>query len=329
MKILAAHVSKQVIPCKAYKSPENRLLATLIKAGYSQIEMRSFTVKKPDENGSLLDYLQRRMALAPEAYLRQLLRSGKVRCNGIQVTATHKLKNQDIISLPESKKTLEFLFRSEKLPLVLYESDHVLVVHKPSGLATHSSKEHATDNMALRVETLMHLEQNKFKTAPVHRLDLPTSGPIIFGKGKKAISELGKLMQSKQVQKKYIALTSAGLPESGLLASQISSKGKNKHAETRFRTIEQQGNLTLLELELHTGRQHQIRMQLSEAGHPVAGDTRYRSTMSLKGLDRLFLHCHQLTFTDPFTGQTVNISDPLPPALSQVLIDHNFSYRTR
>ncbi len=290
--------------------------------------MRSLTVKKSEENSSLFDYLQRRMALAPAAYLRQLLKSGKIRCNGVQVGATHRLQDQDIITLPESKKTLEFLSGSEKLPLVLYESDHVLVVHKPAGLATHSSQEHETDNLTLRVATLMNLQAKKFTTAPVHRLDLPTSGPIIFGKGRKAISELGKMMQSQQVQKNYIALTSTGLPESGILSGQIPSKGKTKHAETRFRVIEQQKGLALLELELDTGRQHQIRMQLSEAGHPVAGDTRYRGMQTLEGLNQLFLHCCQLTFIDPFSGQAVNILDPLPAALAHVLLAHGFSFTT-
>ena len=291
--------------------------------------MRSFTAKKSDENSSLLDYLQSRMALAPAAYLRQLFKSGKIRCNGVQVGATHQLQDQDVITLPESKRTLEFLSGSEKLPLVLYESDHVLVVHKPSGLATHSSQEHESDNMTLRVATLMHLQAKKFSTAPVHRLDLPTSGPIIFGKGKKAISELGKMMQDKQVQKKYLALTSAGLPESGTLSGQIPSKGKTKHAETRFRVIEQQGELSLLELELDTGRQHQIRMQLSETGHPIAGDQRYRGLKISEDPEQLFLHCYQLTFIDPFSGQNVNIVDPLPPVLSDVLLTHGFSYTAR
>ncbi len=287
--------------------------------------MPLYIVKKGEENTPLLEYLQGNIPVAPRSYLRQLISSGKVSCNSSPATPDCLVHEGDSIALPESGRILRLIDESNKLPLVLYESPSILVVHKPSGLATHSGKGHEEDNLTVRVKMMLLLRDEKFMTAPVHRLDRFTSGPVIFGKGKKAISALGCMLQGQTIEKRYLALVAAGLPKKGLLSGHLRSKGKKKHAETGYEALETQGNFTLLELRLMTGRQHQIRKQLSDAGYPIAGDERYRG-LKTPDLKRLFLHCHKLLFTDPFTNQPVCIMVSLPEDLAYCLLANGFNY---
>ena len=287
--------------------------------------MIKWTVKKSEENLALIEYLQGRIEGAPLSYLRQIIRKNRVSCNAAACSEETLLQPGDIITLPESKRIKEFLSGAGSRMVRLFESDNILIVHKPAGLATHSSRNHEHDNLVDRVARDMKADGKTFMVSAIHRLDLPTSGPVLFGKGRKSISALGKMMQESKIRKKYLALITRGLQEKGLISTHIVSKGKIKHAETRYRIIEEVDNLALVELELETGRQHQLRKQLSDEGYPIAGDNRYRG-VNVPGLDRLFLHCHYLELTDPFNDQRINLNDPLPAPLTQVLTRQGFSF---
>lgn len=286
--------------------------------------MLTYTIDTATAGTPLLDYLQQEISLAQASYLNRLIRSGKVLCNGESTTAGQILRAGDTITLPGSRKLISLIERQARQPQILYESDKILVVAKPSGLATHSSRGHEQDNLNERVREMLLARGKKFKTAAIHRLDLPTSGPVIFGKGQKAISELGKLMQQRGIEKKYLALTLAGLPKQGRLQGTLDSKGKTKVAECDYRVITQNDEIALHEIVLGTGRQHQIRRQMAEVGFPIAGDKRYRGP-DLPGLNRLFLHAFALTFTDPFGNEAIKIKDPLPDDLTQLLEHYDLS----
>jgi len=276
------------------------------------------TVKSEDKNCTLITYLKALLRHAPPAYLRQLIRSGKIKLNGARAQEEQHLQAGDVVSLPASQRMTALLAAEKRAPRILYESDEILIVHKPANLATHSSKNHEQNNLVNSVSQEMRAAGKKYKIAAIHRLDLPTSGPIIFGKGQKAISTLGKMMQDNRISKKYLALVRGGLPTKGILSSHIASKGKIKHAETTYAVRADNSDFALIELELQTGRQHQIRKQLAERGFPIAGDIRYRGPRC-HNLERLFLHCHFLEFFNPFTDQKITIEDPLPLPLADVL----------
>lgn len=287
--------------------------------------MLIWIVEKRESGRSLEEFLQRRIMLARPAYLRQLLRSGKVRCNGMTARPEDLVAEGDEIELPASNKLMTLLKSGQLCSDILYESREILIVNKPSGLATHAGKGHGRDNLTLRVEQIMRLRGENFRIAPTHRLDLETSGPVIYGKGKKAIGELGKLFQEKKIQKTYLALAATGIETNKLLSAPISSKGKIRTARTHIRPLETHGNLSLYKLEPETGRQHQIRRHMANAGHPIAGDRRYRGPL-LPGLDRLFLHCWTLAFHDPFSEQNVKIEALLPTSLMRPLSDQGFTF---
>ncbi|PLX97540.1 MAG: hypothetical protein C0622_12755 [Desulfuromonas sp.] len=275
--------------------------------------MPNYTVETEEAGLPLEQFLARRIPAAPEGYLRQLIRKGKVLCAAKPREAGHLVSAGEKIHLPDSARLRELIegpTDSTRPVEILFESREILIVNKPAGLAVHSSKGHEQDNLTDR----LRVRYDKFSIAPVQRLDLETSGPIIFGKGKKSCAALGKLFLQGEVKKYYLALVSGKVQGRGLLSTEIPAKGKLKTAETGYAVLGGNEHATLLELELHTGRQHQIRRQLADIDHPLFGDRRYRGPCPPQ-LPRLFLHCRRLIFDDPFSRQRIDVSAPLPNEL--------------
>lgn len=285
--------------------------------------MPEYRVSKQDVGLLLEEFLIRKIPSAPLAYLRKLIKTGKIKNQLQQLDSSHRVALTETIQLPESNRLLTLLAEAINAPDIIYESREILIVDKPSGLAVHRSKGHEKDNLADRVK---RWSATKFMTAPVHRLDLETSGPILFGKGKKSCSELGKLMMADGMTKIYLALVQGQPSEQERLITEIPAKGKLKTAITDYRIIATNGSASLLEIKLHTGRQHQIRRQLSSTGHPLFGDQRYQGPCP-KELPRLFLHCSRLAFNDPFQKNIIDIESPLPEELKNFLSQIGLEYR--
>ncbi|WP_321393642.1 RluA family pseudouridine synthase [uncultured Desulfuromusa sp.] len=283
--------------------------------------MPEFTVSAEDAGLTAENFLQESIPAAPVGYLRQLFKKGKVKSRGVNIAAKDSLSIGTKISVPESARILELMSapqRSAPKIDILYESREILIVNKPAGLAIHNSKGHERDNLTTRVAEFLLDRGDKFRAAPVQRLDLETSGPVLFGKGKKSCSELGKLFMQGEVVKTYLALVHGKLLGRGDLQTDIPAKGKLKTARTSYQTLVSNDNASLLELQLHTGRQHQIRRQFADAGHPLYGDRRYKGPCS-RQLQRLFLHCRSLTFVDPFSRKRITVNCSLPRDLTRFL----------
>ena len=265
-----------------------------------------------------LELLHRRIPAAPPAYLRQLLRKGKVKRENLPVAENTPLQTGDRLTLPGSAR-LGDLLKGEP-PTILYERREILVVFKPAGLAVHAGQGHEKDDLTTRVRNLLKQRGQSFLAAPVHRLDAQTSGPVLFGKGRKSCSELGKVFMAGGAEKGYLALAAGEMEEDeeGLLCSPVPAKGKLKEALTEYTVRGRGGGFTLLELNLKSGRTHQIRRQLADTGFPLAGDNRYGG-QQIPGLSRLFLHGFRLAFPDPFGGPEVVVECPLPPEMEELL----------
>ncbi|MCK4621312.1 MAG: RluA family pseudouridine synthase [Desulfuromonadales bacterium] len=280
--------------------------------------MPQFIVEKTEEQLCVVDFLRLRVPAAPVAYLKQLLKKSKVRGRTGVLKGSDLLQAGELLQLPDSGRLLELLATPaaclQELR-VLYESREILVVDKPAGLAVHAGQGHEQANLTDQVESFLVKRGIRFNVAPVHRLDLETSGPVLFGKGKQACGRLGQLFMRHEVDKSYLALVAGRTPGSGRLESQLTAKGKEKQARTDFRALFRNEQASLLELQLHTGRQHQIRRQLAAQGHPLFGDKRYRGPCPAD-LPRMFLHCCRLAFVDPFSESPISIESPLPEDLA-------------
>lgn len=286
------------------------------------MDMYKLTVADNEVNLSALEFLQRHVSAASRSYLRQLLKKGKIITAGAPLTESSVLSVGMEIELPQSGRLCELLSgkaaEGDQPVVILYESREILIVDKPSGLAVHASVGHEQQNLTAHVNAMLAERGSSFSCAPAHRLDIETSGPVLYGKGKKACSQFGKMFMQHQVEKSYIALAQGRTGGSGMLCSKLPAKGIEKEATTSFRALQRNEVMSLLELTLYAGRQHQIRRQLADLGHPLFGDRRYGGPCPPE-LTRMFLHCCRLAFVDPFSGAMVNIESPLPEELKTFL----------
>jgi 23S rRNA-/tRNA-specific pseudouridylate synthase len=191
------------------------------------------------------------------------------------------------------------------------------VIFKPAGLATHRAPGH-DDDLNSRVAHFLALRHAPYRAAPVHRLDIGTSGPLLFGKGRQAIASFGQLLMDGRIHKHYLALVAGATPPCGELTSEVPDGAVMRRALTRYRRLASGGGLTLLELDLVTGRPHQARRQLADAGWPIVGDRRYGGT-GWPGLQYPFLHSHRLSFPTLDTGEERQVTWPLPESLTRFL----------
>jgi RluA family pseudouridine synthase len=271
-----------------------------------------------DRNRTVLEILQLRIPAAPRAYLRQLLRRGKVSCAARPRGENDRMSGDEILQLPDSARLRELCEAQPPEVDILLETESLLAVFKPAGLAVHSGMGHERDNLTARVQQLLTRRRAPFRVAPVHRLDVGTSGPVLFGKGRQACAALGKMIMAGQLRKTYLALVRGVPPATGLLTMAVVAKGKRKEAATSFCVLARSPDSALLELELLSGRTHQIRQQCAAASWPLYGDRRYGGP-PLPRMDRLFLHCRQLLWPLEEKTPQHRISCPLPAELCAFL----------
>ena len=200
---------------------------------------------------------------------------------------------------------------------ILYEDNHIIVVMKPQGLPT-CGDESGDDNMLEQVRRYVKEKYNKpgnVYIGLIHRLDRPTGGVMVFAKTSKAASRLAEQMRNGDFEKKYLAVL-VGTPKEpkGTLVNYLKKNPVNtmvyicthttdgaNMASLEYRVLEEKGGYCLADIKLHTGRTHQIRVQMAGISHPVYGDMRYGGENAKKG--NLALWAYSLTFTHPVTKE--------------------------
>lgn len=224
---------------------------------------------------------------------------------------------------------------------ILYEDDDIVVIDKPAGMVVHPAAGHARGTL---VNALLHhvrgLSGIGGETRPgiVHRLDRGTSGVMVVAKHDRAHRELARQFHDREIGKEYVALVWGTMRAGQVIEAAIGRDPKHRHrmssrsrrakpASSRIASVEPYRGVSLVRVTIGTGRTHQIRVHLSEAGHPVVGDAVYGGTRkslpahlaALAGLDRPFLHAARLTLTHPSTGRAMTFEAPLPDDLAQGL----------
>jgi 23S rRNA pseudouridine1911/1915/1917 synthase len=214
---------------------------------------------------------------------------------------------------------------------ILYEDNHLLVVDKPAGLATQGVAE-GTPSVVTRAKAYLKQKHNKpgnVYLGVVSRLDAFASGVLVLARTSKAAARLTEQFCSRGVQKVYQALVERPpVPAAGELSHWLLKNDKERrievvpprtknaqHARLCYRTLGPHHRGTLVEVELHSGRKHQIRVQLAEIGCPIVGDRKYGSRRPLADL-AIALHAVRLTLEHPTTGQPLTIESPLPRSWS-------------
>lgn len=208
-------------------------------------------------------------------------------------------------------------------PFILYQDPNYIAAHKPAWWLTHPSNEarHIKENLMAFVRN--HINQYVY---PVNRLDLQSSGIVIFGKNKEAVTNLQKNWSNEQTVKKYYALVHGHADQEGQFDFALNDENKNpKESLTLFRSLKHFTDTTLVDVEIKTGRRHQIRRHFSRRMQALIGDRKYGKKKwndpfrDRYGLDRMFLHSYYLKFIHPYTAETIEIKDSLPLELENVL----------
>lgn len=307
--------------------------------------METVTFKiSADEAGSRLDaYLASQIEGWSRARLQRLIENEDVLVNGKSSKAAYKIREHDEVEVELIAPAAD-AFVPENIPLdIVYEDDTLVVVNKPAGLVVHPSA--GTPSGTLANALAYHFQQLPAGTGVrpglVHRLDRDTSGLLVVAKTDSALENLSDQFRDRTVYKSYVALVHGRLAaSSGKIDQPLARDPSNRtrmavvrggrNALTLYRVRRGFDRFTLLDVELKTGRTHQIRVHLAWLKHPVVGDETYgagrdntiqdtRLRARVRSLNRQFLHAEKLGFTHPKTGEFVKFELPLPKALAELL----------
>ncbi|MDR0633372.1 MAG: RluA family pseudouridine synthase [Azoarcus sp.] len=279
------------------------------------------------------NYLLRLAKGVPKSHVYRILRGGEVRVNGRRVRQTYRLAIGDEVRIPPLRTAgADAVARpvppGRPLPVV-FEDEALVVVDKPAGRAVHGGS-----GVSFGViEQLRAQRPGAGMLELAHRLDRETSGLLIVAKKRSALTALHEMMRQGRVEKRYLALVAGQWPNplqhlraplaryltaGGERRVRVSDDGKPAHSIVRL--LKRWQRFSLVEVELKTGRTHQIRVHLSHAGFPLAGDDKYgdfalNGALEGEGLRRMFLHAARLVFAHPLGGARLAFDAPLPPEL--------------
>jgi len=300
--------------------------------------MRHHTITSEEAGKRLDHYITSVKPDLTRAFIQKLIKGGSVFVNNRKITkqATKLQEGDELMIMIPSIKEIGIV--AEDIPLnIVYEDSDMLVVNKASGMVVHPT-DHGAHVSGTLVNAIMHHCKDlsgiggEKRPGIVHRLDKETTGLIMVAKNDKAHLSLSKQIEARTVTKKYIALLKGHLqPKKGsieapLIKSQaggkkdmrISGRGSAKYALTHYEVVKYIGDYSLVEVQIVTGRTHQIRVHFKAIDHPVC-DAKTNETLKEMGLTRQFLHAAELTFLHPTTKKELHLKAPLPKDLAKFL----------
>jgi 23S rRNA pseudouridine1911/1915/1917 synthase len=331
-------------------------------------------VRESDSGQRLDRYLTAQLPELSRTRIQELIEAGLVLVDGRPSKGAHRLRAGERIVV-EAQARPPMRAEAEAIPLeILYEDDDAMAVNKAAGMTVHAGAGNSRGtlvNALLGLGQTLSRGGDALRPGIVHRLDKETSGVILVAKNDFAHAKISEAFRQRLVSKTYIALVEGllkdkqgrielaigrdlhrrtrmavhrGKPGSALRAHTVGSQavrsgglaGQAREARTDWRTLAEVDGTTLVEVQLHTGRTHQIRVHFSAIAHPVVGDTLYgaaseirvsaraerhpsneRERVTMPALGRNFLHAARLGFSQPRTGAWVEVRAPLPEALHE------------
>lgn len=330
---------------------------------------RTITIGENEANQRLDRFVRKMLDDVSLSAIYKLLRTRKILLNNGKAKPGARLRQGDVVTFKQAARERHFtpkVREREQRGLskrrdfkIVHEDVHIVAVNKPPGLLVHAG-DRGDDRDTLIDQVTAYLVESArpetddlkdfvkpsptFSPGLAHRLDRATSGLVLIGKTLPAMQELAAAIKKRKVKKTYLALALGGLnPPEGTINVPIerrrSPKGKRRKvkagggrpAVTHYRALAQKGHFTLVELDLVTGRTHQIRAHLAHEGAPVVGDDEYgdrdrnKHARETLGLRRQFLHAARLQLTHPLTGVELDLVAPLWPDLDGALDKAGFT----
>ncbi|MDW8343866.1 MAG: RluA family pseudouridine synthase [Verrucomicrobiae bacterium] len=289
----------------------------------------SWEVIVPAEASGRLDvFLHARQPHRSRSFFQKLIAAGQVRVNDKPARASYRVRTGDRITVSVPPPAPAAVCAEATALNVLYEDEHVLVLNKPAGVVVHPGAGRSTGTL---VNALLHHCRGQLsgiggveRPGIVHRLDKGTSGCLVVAKTDAAHQALVTQFKSREVLKVYRAVCWGTIrPPVGRIETLIGRDPhhrkkmstrvvRGRHAVTEYRVLRQHAETALVELTLHTGRTHQIRVHMAHIGHPVVGDPLY-GRRAANVVARPLLHAYRLRFVHPVSGEVLEFTAPLPP----------------
>lgn len=299
---------------------------------FERISFVEFKWTYEEQTSSIVRTFLKRQGISKKLLAKIKFQGGKIFVNETEQNVLFSLKTHDIVTVVIPDEEPHETLLADEVPIeIVFEDEHVLVVNKPAGIASIPAQYHPRGTMANRVKAY-YVKQN-YANQVVHvvtRLDRDTSGLMLFAKHGFVHAKLDQGLQKKQFVKKYQALVSGevdslqnhgnismpiGRDLSSLLKRQVIETGQK--AETEYWLKKRNQTCALVDIQLHTGRTHQIRVHFSAIGCPLLGDELYDGSLDL-GIERQALHCYSLTFPHPFNNEPLYFQLPLAEDMATI-----------
>ncbi len=259
--------------------------------------------------------------------IQKLTRSRGIQLNGRPAFLAKKLREGDVVAV-----RLAFAEESGLEPVemeldIVYDDADLLVVNKPPFLLVHPTSPEQRNTLAHGLAAHFLERGLRTKVRPVHRLDRDTSGLVLIATSAHTHQLLDRQLRRREMKREYLALVDGVIAdEEGVIDAPIGKHKDHPHlrtvrpggdpAVTRYRVVERYPEATLVQLELETGRTHQLRVHLAHLGHPPLGDRQYGGK-GLQLLNRQALHAWRLSFSHPSSGEPMSFEAPLPPDMAE------------
>ena len=286
------------------------------------------------DNMRLDAYISKKNENISRTNIQRLIENGNILVNGEERKISYKVQIGDNISIniPDPKETK---IKAEEIPLdIIYEDNDIIVVNKPKGMVVHPASGNLEGTLVNAIMSICKDSLSgiggEIRPGIVHRLDKDTSGLLIVAKNDLAHINMSNQIKNRQVKKIYIALVRGNINEEEATINmpigrstkdrkKMAVRKDGKEAITHFKVLKRYSNYTLLEVKIDTGRTHQIRVHLSEIGHPVVGDIVYSNGKNEFGVQGQMLHAKSLDFKHPITNKQMHLEAELPDYFKEVI----------
>ena len=297
--------------------------------------MKEYKVEKDLEGIRIDKAISEKDSTISRAMVQKMLEDGKILVNGKVPKSSYKLVVGDVVQIEKVIPKEVNIKPDEDIPLdIIYEDDDILVINKQKGLVVHPGNGNPDGTlvnaiMAKCKESLSGIG-GEIRPGIVHRIDKDTSGLLIVAKNDTAHINMSEQIKNHEVTKTYIALVRGVIKENNATINMpigrstkdrvkmaVSKTGKN--AVTHFKVLDRFKAYTLIEVNIETGRTHQIRVHMSEIGYPLVGDGVYSNGKNPFGVEGQMLHSMRLEFKHPISGKDMKLEAKLPEYFEKVL----------